>query len=263
MSLIDLKHGNPVAKITDLNLDSSLSSSILAELPYYDEYYAIEGPNQFVKGYIQEFVKDPYMDLKPIKEFRLLSIPDQIPALDLEQVVHEYRLPIITRTKKKDCLHRFEYILNTQGKPTRLRSIEINLSKWNFSAPDKHVRLMQADDIEELRELFRQQYSLRYRAVPQLYKSCPAACFVYEAGHQILGATFNKVEEKALYMRQIFVREGYRDLGIGHKLYVARLSFAKNNGLEKAYGHIRLESLAFHSHYAQAGPGREFYVIRR
>lgn len=264
MVLINLKDSIPNLELQRLGFNPITCDDTCAEIKYFEEYYIIKEQGQIIKGFRQEFVKDPYIDLLPLPQIRLLSIPASIESSDLELILGSSDLPVITRTFEKEKMRGFEYLLNKRGEPTKLLKINIDLSKWQPRPLGPYVRLMLADDLDKVQELFRLQYSLRYRAVPLLWKDCPSACFVYEQNSEILGATFNKLEENSLYMRQIFVKEGFRDRGIGHQLYTARLSLATKMGLKKAYGHIRNESLLFHRHYTQArGELVEYYVIKR
>lgn len=119
-------------------------------------------------------------------------------------------------------------------------------------------------DLPEITELFRREYSLRYRMVLLMFHECPEACFVYEKEGKILGVAFNKIDGDELYMRQLFVRENYRREGIGNALYENRLNFARELGLKKGRANIRAETQSFHKRYSArfSEDDAMYYIIR-
>lgn len=229
-------------------LSNKDAASIRADLDYYDEYYLTKSGN-FIKAFRQEFVKDPHMNLEPIPKLRLIAYQAGASLDELEQVFEVGNVPIITRVAKGIALPGFNPILNNDGQPTLLIPIKINIPPVYSSCQCPFIRQMSYVDLPEIPELFRTEYSLRYRMVRLMFNECPEACFVYERDSRILGVAFNKIEGNELYMRQLFVRDGYRGGGIGSAIHQERLSFARNVGIKKARANIRGEISPFHERY--------------
>lgn len=248
--ILDLKQG-------DLNLEESIKR----EIDFYDEYYSIQ--NRIVKGFKQEFLKDPYMVLEPMPQIRLIAYDPNLDNQSLEEVFNLEDLPIITRTSTQ--LNGFREIRNQSNDSSFLLPIQIDLSSVNFEAPTLGlIDQMKKEDLPSIQELFRRQYSLRYRMVDLMFQDSPDTCFIFRVNNQILGVSFNQIRNNELYMRQLFVDENYRGQGIGEKLYLHRLNLAKQKGLKSASAHIRKEAIMMHSKFKayQSQEEKERYIIR-
>ncbi|HLD33469.1 MAG TPA: GNAT family N-acetyltransferase [Candidatus Nanoarchaeia archaeon] len=247
-------------EVIDLKKDAQAFP--VGDLDYYDEYYYLPNSGTAVKVFRQEFNEDPHMNLEKIPLIRLVGYDQRAHQDDLSEIFDRGNVPIITR-----ALHLpsgFRYIQNKQGKPSNLMKVSINIQKTSTDISD-HIRPMMENDIDEIREMLRREYSLRYRFAEQLWKDYPNGCFVYDVKGEIEGATFNKIQGNELYMRQIFVPEVHQHKGIGESLYKARLEFARKRGLKKAHATVRNETERFHRKFGARKERRpmEYYVIKK
>lgn len=259
MGIIDLKRGNLEEKIAGL----TNREQILAEIEHFDEYY-LTSNQKLIKVFQQEFVKDPHMDLLAMPKIRLVQYNAGTTTEDLEEVFQKYSVPLITRLEEGIELPGFRPIRNHRGEESVLLHVTVPIPTLAINAYEEMIRPMQAEQIPAITDILRKEYSLRYRMVEVMWKEFPEACFVYKKGEEILGVSFNKIQGKELYLRQIFVREGCRGEKVGSRLYQARLEYARQKGLKRAMAHIRRETWAFHygKFSAEREPGIKKYVIR-
>jgi len=270
MPLIDLKERIDIESLLqEINLLPELAESIRNEIRYFDEYYLTSNVG-LIKVFRQEFRKDPYMRLNSIPLFRLITYSDDVAVGDLEEIFNKDNMPIITRAKgtmtKQLRALGFDHIKNGYGShETKLLSIRFPIPKPTHQLKiNKNIRRMSKEDLVEIEELFKNEYSLKYKMVRMMYYDCPEVCFVYEEAGRIRGVAFNKVVEDELYMRQIFVEEKFRGKEIGRLLYERRLDFARMHNLTAARGNIRMEARLFHELYnpIREEKNPEYYVIR-
>ena len=215
------------------------------EADNYDEYYSIE--NKVVKCFRQEFVKDPYMKLKPIPQIRLISFDQELNQSKLEKIFDLDNTPIITRTKVD--LEGFKNIESNLYLSSSLIPIQIDLSSLPNYPSCGFIHQMNEEDLSFIEELFRNQYSLRYKMVNPMFTECPEACFTFRLNNQILGVSFNQIKDLELYMHQIFVDETHRGKHIGENLYQYRLNLARKISLKTASANIRKEVFPFHERF--------------
>ncbi len=263
MATINLKQEDLEQVLIKTNVSPELEAVLRAEIQYYDEYYLIVPQQKIVKAFRQEFVKDPHIGLSSIPEIRLVNYDEGTPFSALEEIFALANLPIITRDQEKATLSGFRPIYNRDGAETWLVAVAVPIPRVALNHFNPHVRPMAEENLRFISELFRKEYSLRYRLVETLWRACPPACFVYEQKGQIEGVSFNAVTGDELSMRQLFVREGRRGRGIGKALYETRLEFARQSGLARAKAAVRWESLQFHQLFgAKKEDVIQKYVIR-
>lgn len=266
MAVIDLKQGGLEKTLAGVDISEEKRAEIIRDINHYDEYY-LTSLGRIVKIFRQEFVKDPYMKLGPIPELRLVLYDSAIVSDELSELLEVFdkeNIPIITRRKEKVISPDFNDISNYKNSATVLIPIVIPLPQ-RVSELTTNIREMEQNDIDIIKDLFRNNYSLRYRFVDLLYKEGPQVCFVYEDKGKILGVTFNRIENDELFMRQIFVCEGYRGRGIGNALYKRVLGYARQRGVKAVKGNIRGESIGFHyKFYAKIDENKEmeYYITR-
>ncbi len=266
MKITDLKQQDLEVVLSKVCFSIEEIKKINEDLVYFDEAYLTESGN-IVVGFQQEFVHDPYMDLRPIQTVRLITYPEVVCIAELDEIFNLCNIPIITRANDKNidaiCDLGFRHIKNIEGENSVLIPIEIPISTFDIVGIDENVRQMKECDLDQIEELLRREYSLRYRMVRMMFAECPEACFLYEDQDEILGLTFNRINDDFLYMRQIFVRSDNRKGGVGKNLYKKRLQFAKEAGLVYAKAHIREESWQFHAKYgAVIKENIEYYIMR-
>ncbi len=259
MGVIDLKQGNLEEKIAGL----ANREQILAEIGYFDEYYLAPG-ERLIKIFRQEFNKDPHMDLPKMPEIRLVQYDAGTTANDLEEAFQKSDVPIITRLEERIELPGFRPIRSPGGEESVLMNVIVPIPVLAINTHAEQVRPMQEKHIPKIINLFKEEYSLRYRMVEVMWNEFPEACFVYQEEGEIIGVSFNKIQGDELYMRQIFVRESCRGKKVGSKLYSARLEYARQKGLKIAIAHIRGETWGFHhiKFSAEMEQTVEKYVIR-
>ena len=250
---------------------SKLASKIKKEISHFDEYYLISG-GFVVKIFHQEFERDPWIKLSPMKEIVLVSYSEELPFETLKTVLEKYCSRILITRCSQSMLKNFrdmgfEELKNRFGEPTLLVPIEIDVLNAVSSRKRKtsgKVRKMKKTYLKNLEFLFKQEYSLRYRMVKMMYLECPEMCFVFEDKGDVLGAVFNKIEKGSLYMRQIFVKKGFRNRGIGRSLMNTVLETAKKKGITKLIGKMRNEASYFYEIYNPILIGEiEHYLIKQ
>ncbi|HLC64975.1 MAG TPA: GNAT family N-acetyltransferase [Candidatus Nanoarchaeia archaeon] len=265
MSIINLKQGNLEQKLSGLGISSNDKEGIVRDVEYYDEYYYLTESKKVVKGFRQEFVKDPYMSLSPIPEVLIIACDARsIEAGELEEVIETNRAPIITRVKIGTNLKGFTPIYNYAGNISVLLPLVLKVPLSMPAQNNPNVHQMGKGDLPEVIGLFRKQYSLRYKMVNLMWEECPEACFTYKKENRVVGVTFNKIAGNEFYMRQIFVGEDSRGKGIGMALYEKRIQYAMKQGISIARANIREEAKKFHETFnAETKGSIECYMIRR
>ena len=92
MSLLDVKR-EPLEKILDSgSISYERARRIRMEIPFYDEYY-LTPSNKIIKVFRQEFNGDPYMDLPPMKDLRLVDYQLGVEVDELMEVFSLKEMP--------------------------------------------------------------------------------------------------------------------------------------------------------------------------
>lgn len=267
MTVIDLKTSNLEQILVNEGISQDNRIKISKDVCYFDEFY-LTSFGKIVNVFRQEFVKDPYMDLCAILKVRLIAYQSGIDLSDLKEIFNREDISIITRANRSNIgLFRdfgFREIKNIDGNLTTLIPIKFRIPAIE-SLEDESICLMSKENLDEIEELFRKEYSLRYRMVRIMYQDCPEACFVYKDKEKIIGVTFNKIDNNELYMRQIFVRENSRGGGVGRVLYNRRLDFARRLNLKFARANVRREAIELHRKYnpKMVEEDMEYYVVKK
>ena len=268
MVITNLKNTAELEKILQKSgLPYSEIEIIRKELLYFDEYYLTS--TGVVTVFRQEFVKDPYIELERIPEVRLIAYPDSATLSEISAVFGNSNLPIITRASEKNLESikalNFSELLNKKGEPTVLLPIHFIIPRPARTS-NKNILPMTCADLAEIEELFKQQYSLRYRMVKLMHDACPDGCFVYRLRNKIAGVAFSRINrgELELYVRQLFVEENMRRCGIGKTLYDALFRYASKQNVHFAKANIRQETVPFHEKLLtpERIEGVEYYLMR-
>ena len=220
--------------------------SVQSELPFYDEYY-LSPTRSFIKVWNQKFVSDPYIKSKNLRAAKIVNYSGSMEQDDIDDKALKSDVPVIVRVPVTQTLSGFYPLLNTDGQETLL--IPIKLSIPHFALPiNDHVRQMTDNDLRKVKNMLQNEYSLRYRAVPLLWKDSDESSFVYD-DEGIGGFCFNNVIQDEVYMRQLFVPKSHRGQGIGKALYQSILKFGQEKRLRTLRANVRNEAKLFYRRF--------------